>query len=83
MACDAGVPNFLEPLDRYGQYIVHVADSDRLQPEKGHIDFRPGFVALKEAGYEGYLGIECRISVPYDEALAESAAFLRKLWDAA
>jgi hypothetical protein len=52
--------------------------------QEGHIDFRPGFVALKEAGYDGYLGIECRISVPYDdEALAESAALLRELWDAA
>jgi Xylose isomerase-like TIM barrel len=64
-----------------GQHIVHVhvADSNRLQPGKGHVDFRPGFAALKEAGYDGYLGIECRISGPYDEALAESAALLREL----
>jgi len=68
-----------------GQHIVHVhvADSNRLQPGKGHLDFRPGFAALKESGYDGYLGIECRISGPYNEALAESAALLRKLWDAA
>jgi sugar phosphate isomerase/epimerase len=64
-------------------YIVHVADSNRLQPGKGHLDFLPGFAALKEAGYDGYLGIECRISGPYDEALAESAELLRELWDAA
>jgi sugar phosphate isomerase/epimerase len=62
---------------------VHVADSQRLQPGKGHLDFRPGFAALKEAGYEGYLGIECGISGPYEESLAESAALLRELWDAA
>jgi sugar phosphate isomerase/epimerase len=68
-----------------GQHIVHVhvADSDRLQPGKGHLDFLPGFAALKEAGYDGFLGIECRISGTYDEALAESAALLRDLWDAA
>jgi sugar phosphate isomerase/epimerase len=68
-----------------GQHIVHVhvADSNRLQPGKGHFDFLPGFAALKEAGYDGYIGIECRISGPYDEALAESAALLRDLWDAA
>jgi sugar phosphate isomerase/epimerase len=127
-ARDAGVPIFLEPLNRYeqhlvnrleqgvafaeqvgdgvgimadlfhmnieeadiaasiraaGPHIVHVADSNRLQPGKGHLDFRPGFAALKEAGYDGYLGIECRILGPYDEALAESAALLRELWDAA
>jgi sugar phosphate isomerase/epimerase len=125
----AGVPIFLEPLNRYEQHLVnrleqgvafaeqvgdgveimadffhmnieeadiaasiraagthivhvHVADSNRLQPGKGHLDFRPGFAALKEAGYDGYLGIECGISGSYDEALAESAAFLRELWDA-
>ena len=68
-----------------GQHIVHVhvADSNRLQPGKGHLDFLPGFAALKEAGYDGFLGIECRISGTYDEALAESAALLRDLWDAA
>jgi sugar phosphate isomerase/epimerase len=129
-ARDAGVPVFLEPLNRYEQHLVnrleqgaafaekvgdgvgimadffhmnieeadlatsiraagphivhvHVADSNRLQPGRGHLDFRPGFAALKEAGYNGYLGIECGISGPYDEALAESAALLRELWDAA
>src|SRR5215203_253295 len=68
-----------------GQHIVHVhvADSNRLQPGKGHLDFRPGFAALKEAGYEGYLGIECGVAGPYEESLAESAALLRELWDAA
>jgi sugar phosphate isomerase/epimerase len=66
-----------------GHHIVHVADSNRLQPGKGHLDFLPGFAALKEAGYDGFLGIECRISGTYDEALAESAALLRDLWDAA
>ncbi len=60
-----------------GQRIVHVADSNRLQPGKGHLDFSPSFAALKEAGYDGYLGIECGISGPYDEALAGSAALLR------
>ena len=67
-----------------GRHIVHVhvADSNRLQPGKGHLDFRPRFAALKEVGYDGYLGIECRISGPYDEALAECATLLRELWEA-
>jgi sugar phosphate isomerase/epimerase len=66
-----------------GQHIVHIADSNRLQPGKGHLDFLPGFAALKEVRYDGYLGIECRISGPYDEALVESATLLREFWDAA
>jgi sugar phosphate isomerase/epimerase len=129
-ARNAGVPIFLEPLNRYEQHLVnrleqgvefaeragggvgimadffhmnieeadiaasiraagphivhvHVADSNRLQPGKGHLDFLPGFAALKEVGYDGYLGIECRISGPYDEALAECVALLRELWETA
>jgi sugar phosphate isomerase/epimerase len=62
---------------------VHVADSNRLQPGKGHLDFRPGFAALKEVGYDGYLGVECRVEGPYEESLAESAVLLRELWAAA
>jgi sugar phosphate isomerase/epimerase len=129
-ASDAGVPIFLEPLNRYEQHLVnrleqgvafaervgegvkimadffhmnieeadiaasiraagqhivhiHVADSNRLQPGKGHLDFSPGFAALNEAGYEGYLGIECGVAGPYEESLAESAVLLREMWDAA
>ncbi|MBA2278211.1 MAG: sugar phosphate isomerase/epimerase [Chloroflexia bacterium] len=62
---------------------VHVADSNRLQPGRGHLDFKPGFAALKEAGYDGYLGIECRVAGPFDDALTESMAFLRDQWAAA
>lgn len=127
IAAEAGVPIFLEPLNRYeahlvnrleegvalteqvgpeikimadffhmnieeadiaasiraaGQHIVyvHVADSNRLQPGRGHLDFRPGFAALKAAGYEGYLGIECRVEGPIEEALTESAELLRRWW---
>jgi sugar phosphate isomerase/epimerase len=129
-AADAGVPIFLEPLNRYEQHLVnrleqgvafceqvgpevrimadffhmnieesdiaariraarghivyvHVADSNRLQPGRGHLDFRPGFAALKKVGYDGYLGIECRVEGSYEESLAESVALLRELWEAA
>ena len=126
-AAEAGVPIFLEPLNRYeahllnrldqgvafaeqvgpeirvmadffhmnieevdipagirtaGSHIVyvHVADSNRLQPGFGHLDFRPGFAALKEVGYDGYLGIECRIVGPVVEALTDCSALLRQWW---
>lgn len=62
---------------------VHVADSNRLQPGRGHLDFRPGFRALKEIGYDGPLAIECRIDGPYDEAIREAAAHIRRDWEAA
>ena len=62
---------------------VHVADSNRLQPGRGHLDFRPGFRALKAIGYDGYLAIECRVEGPYDDAIREAAAFTRREWEAA
>lgn len=64
------------PFIRY----VHVADSNRQQPGRGHLDFLPGFRALKEAGYDGYLGVECRLNGPPLDVLKETALHLRKLW---
>lgn len=129
-AREAGVPIFLEPLNRYEAHLVnrleqgvafaervgpeigvmadffhmnieevdiadsirrarrhivyiHVADSNRLQPGRGHLDFQPGFATLKEIGYDGYIGIECRVVGDLASGLAESALLLRTLWDAA
>ena len=62
---------------------VHVADSNRLQPGRGDLDFRPGFRALKEIGYDGPLAIECRIDGAYDEAIRETVAFVRREWETA
>jgi sugar phosphate isomerase/epimerase len=62
---------------------VHAADSNRVQPGKGHLDFRPGFDALKSIGYDDWIAIECRIDGPYDDSVRESAAFLRSEWAAA
>ncbi len=59
---------------------VHVADSNRRQPGRGHLDFRPGFRALKAGGYDGYLGVECGLIGPPEDALREAATFLRKTW---
>ena len=129
-ARSAGIPLFLEPLNRYEAYLVnrveqgaaiaaevggaaevgvmadffhmgieeadvaaairgggdrivhvHLADSNRLQPGRGHLDFRPGFAALKAIGFDGWFGIECRLDGPPETAVLESAALLRGLWD--
>jgi sugar phosphate isomerase/epimerase len=60
---------------------VHVADSNRLQPGRGHLDFRPGFRALKAIGYDGYLTIECRVAGPYDDAIRKVVALIRETWE--
>jgi sugar phosphate isomerase/epimerase len=62
---------------------VHVADSNRLQPGRGHLDFGPGFAALKIGGYDGYYSFECRIDGPLEPSIQASMALLRDVWDAA
>ena len=36
----------------------HIADSNRCGVGHGHIDFMPIMKALKEVGYDGYIGFE-------------------------
>ena len=37
---------------------IHLADSNRAAPGRGHIDFRPIIQAIKDIQYEGYLSFE-------------------------
>ncbi|PZE22248.1 sugar phosphate isomerase/epimerase family protein [Paenibacillus xerothermodurans] len=63
-------PEITSSITRYKHYIghVHIADSHRYQPGDGHLDFIPGFKALKEIGYEGYMAFECRVLAEDEEA---------------
>jgi sugar phosphate isomerase/epimerase len=79
---EADIPSSIRAVGRQIVY-VHVADSNRLQPGRGHLDLGAGLAALKEIGYDGWLGIECRLDGPPESAVAESAALLRDLWVAA
>ena len=38
---------------------IHFADSNRLYPGAGHIDFAPVMKALAETAYAGSLSVEC------------------------
>ena len=60
---------------------VHLADSQRLLPGWGHTDFRPGFKALKEIGYQHYLGFECGVPGDFEESVKKSMDYCRKVWD--
>ena len=37
---------------------LHLADSNRLEPGKGHLDLRPVFTALAHLGYDGFASFE-------------------------
>ncbi len=51
---------------------MHLADSNRWVPGTGHLDFKTILRTLKDAGYQGYLGLEC-LPVPNPREAAEHA----------
>ena len=60
---------------------VHLADSQRSLPGYGHTDFHPGFKALKEIGYEYYMGFECGVPGDPFVEFPKAMDYLRKVWD--
>jgi sugar phosphate isomerase/epimerase len=56
---------------------VHLADSQRLEPGRGHLDWASVFDGLERLGYDGYASMECNLSGPADEVLPAAVAFLR------
>src|SRR5438874_1937482 len=59
---------------------VHLADSQRQLPGSGHTDFAASFRALKEIGYDGFMGLECGIRGEPMAALREASAWLRRVY---
>jgi sugar phosphate isomerase/epimerase len=57
---------------------VHLADSQRLEPGKGHLDFDSVFRGLSHAGYDGFASIECNLSGPAEQVLPPAVDFLRR-----
>jgi len=57
---------------------MHLADSNRLPPGQGHIDFGPAFEALRATGFDGYLALECNIEGDPQSALAAAARYLQQ-----
>ena len=56
---------------------VHLADSNRVVPGGGHIDFREGFAALRAIDYRGWMSLECHVPGDAASSLRETLAFMR------
>jgi len=70
-----------EAILKAGEHIrhVHLADNTRIQPGTGDTDFRAGFEALKQIGFDGFMALECRLTGDPAETLPETARHLRDL----
>lgn len=60
--------------------LVHLSDTDRGLPGEGSVDFPAVLRALRDRGYAGWLGFECR-PPGYPAALRRSVDGLRALMD--
>jgi sugar phosphate isomerase/epimerase/uncharacterized protein (DUF952 family) len=56
---------------------VHLADSNRLVPGRGHTRFAEPLRALREIGFTGFGALECRVPEPREQSLRETVRFLR------
>jgi sugar phosphate isomerase/epimerase len=60
---------------------VHLADgAARTEPGSLPFDYRPGFRALKRAGFRGWLTMECKATDNAEAALARALAYIRRQW---
>jgi sugar phosphate isomerase/epimerase len=58
---------------------VHLADSNRWAPGRGHIDFVAVFGALRTIGYDGWVAVEVLPIPTADQAAQEAITYLRGL----
>jgi sugar phosphate isomerase/epimerase len=59
---------------------VQLADSNRLEPGVGHLDFAGVFRALRDCGYPYYCALECSLSGPAESVLPRVVEYLRAAW---
>jgi sugar phosphate isomerase/epimerase len=56
---------------------VHLGDSNRMLPGQGHTDFRAGFAALAEIGFQGFMALECGVLGDPEVELPRSVEFMQ------
>jgi sugar phosphate isomerase/epimerase len=73
--------NISEALEKNIRHIkyVHFADSNRLAPGEGHVDFAPILETLRKVGYDDYISIEILPKPSADIAAQQAIHFLRPL----
>jgi sugar phosphate isomerase/epimerase len=59
---------------------VHVADSNRLPPGQGDMNFLPFFTALRQIGYNGRIALRCDWTDFAREA-PQALAFVKRQWE--
>ncbi|HID56306.1 TPA: sugar phosphate isomerase/epimerase [Candidatus Poribacteria bacterium] len=73
-------PVIADSIREAGEYIkhVHLADSTRLLPGYGHTDFKSGFDALREIGFQGYMALECGVPGDPHVELPKTVQYMKR-----
>jgi len=68
-------------LEKTADYILHVhlADSNRLLPGYGHVDFESAFRTLKKIGYKNFMALECKVPGDPHKTLPKCVNYLKRL----
>jgi sugar phosphate isomerase/epimerase len=78
-------PRIEQSLEAVGSHVghVHLADSNRQVPGLGHTDFVAPFRALQQAGFSGWMSMECGVPGDPAQTLPKSVAYLNECWERA
>jgi len=74
--------NLIDALRKCGRLLkhVHFADSNRLCPGRGHIDFVSVIKSLKKSGYKHFISGEFSFSPDFKSTSSEFSRYLRRLF---
>ncbi len=75
---DASIEGSLKKFSQQIGY-VHFADSNRLAPGWGHLDFHSIVASLREAHYDGWVSVEIFPKPDPDSAARQAISWLRKI----
>jgi sugar phosphate isomerase/epimerase len=67
-------------LEEASEYLVHIhlADSNRMVPGRGHTDFEGPFKTLKRINYRNFMAFECRVPGDPFATLPNAVKYLRR-----
>lgn len=73
-----------DSLVRNGKWIryVHLADTNRLAPGMGHMDFDEIFRALQTIGYDGWVSMEMLPGEDADQSARQAVSYIRPMMEA-
>lgn len=74
-------PDFAPAIDLLGRHLqhVHLADSNRMFPGYGHLDFDGIIKKIKGSGFDQYYSFECFNQPSRDTVLQETAGFVARM----